>query len=152
MTGVQTCALPILNVTILRNCEPAKPILAYVDEHFESALNDVFITGAAKQESEQVIIEIINSEGIAEETKRKYLLGQQNKVSLSDVNNQMWTLAVEIDIITPSWSEIYVFYTNQSNVMTSMLRTFITKHIRSEERRVGKECSEPCRSRWSPYH
>ena len=23
---------------------------------------------------------------------------------------------------------------------------------RSEERRVGKECSEPCRSRWSPYH
>ena len=24
--------------------------------------------------------------------------------------------------------------------------------IRSEERRVGKECSSPCRSRWSPYH
>ena len=24
--------------------------------------------------------------------------------------------------------------------------------LRSEERRVGKECSSPCRSRWSPYH
>ena len=24
--------------------------------------------------------------------------------------------------------------------------------VRSEERRVGKECSELCRSRWSPYH
>ena len=24
--------------------------------------------------------------------------------------------------------------------------------IRSEERRVGKECFVPCRSRWSPYH
>ena len=24
--------------------------------------------------------------------------------------------------------------------------------VRSEERRVGKECSLPCRSRWSPYH
>ena len=23
---------------------------------------------------------------------------------------------------------------------------------RSEERRVGKECSVTCRSRWSPYH
>src|SRR5881275_15168 len=23
---------------------------------------------------------------------------------------------------------------------------------RSEERRVGKECTEQCRSRWSPYH
>ena len=24
--------------------------------------------------------------------------------------------------------------------------------IRSEERRVGKECARQCRSRWSPYH
>lgn len=23
---------------------------------------------------------------------------------------------------------------------------------RSEERRVGKECDQQCRSRWSPYH
>ena len=26
------------------------------------------------------------------------------------------------------------------------------KNTRSEERRVGKECLLPCRSRWSPYH
>ena len=25
-------------------------------------------------------------------------------------------------------------------------------HVRSEERRVGKECTSWCRSRWSPYH
>ena len=24
--------------------------------------------------------------------------------------------------------------------------------VRSEERRVGKECQSVCRSRWSPYH
>ena len=24
--------------------------------------------------------------------------------------------------------------------------------MRSEERRVGKECAITCRSRWSPYH
>ena len=24
--------------------------------------------------------------------------------------------------------------------------------LRSEERRVGKECMVQCRSRWSPYH
>ena len=28
----------------------------------------------------------------------------------------------------------------------------IRKSARSEERRVGKECSKQCRSRWSPYH
>src|SRR6187397_3402319 len=26
------------------------------------------------------------------------------------------------------------------------------REARSEERRVGKECCTPCRSRWSPYH
>ena len=34
---------------------------------------------------------------------------------------------------------------------TSLLHHF-TKDKRSEERRVGKECVQPCRSRWSPYH
>src|SRR3546814_4483714 len=27
-----------------------------------------------------------------------------------------------------------------------------SSHVRSEERRVGKECVSTCRSRWSPYH
>ena len=27
-----------------------------------------------------------------------------------------------------------------------------SRDFRSEERRVGKECSRTCRSRWSPYH
>ena len=29
---------------------------------------------------------------------------------------------------------------------------FSTHRTRSEERRVGKECTATCRSRWSPYH
>src|SRR3546814_14726562 len=28
----------------------------------------------------------------------------------------------------------------------------IGPQVRSEERRVGKECVSTCRSRWSPYH
>src|SRR3546814_6892404 len=28
----------------------------------------------------------------------------------------------------------------------------VLQQIRSEERRVGKECVSTCRSRWSPYH
>ena len=32
------------------------------------------------------------------------------------------------------------------------LLVMLSNYSRSEERRVGKECSEPCRSRWSPYH
>src|SRR3546814_13422914 len=29
---------------------------------------------------------------------------------------------------------------------------FVRQRLRSEERRVGKECVSTCRSRWSPYH
>ena len=32
------------------------------------------------------------------------------------------------------------------------LATKICAALRSEERRVGKECVTTCRSRWSPYH
>src|SRR3546814_11573591 len=32
------------------------------------------------------------------------------------------------------------------------LNTEQNAEVRSEERRVGKECASTCRSRWSPYH
>ena len=35
---------------------------------------------------------------------------------------------------------------------TGFLTTSIPSTLRSEERRVGKECTSWCRSRWSPYH
>lgn len=118
-----------LNVTILRSCESAKPVSDYIDERFDDALNNVFITDAAKQESVEMILEIINSEDITEETKRKYLSGQHNRVSLSYVNNTQWESAIEVDIVTPAWPEIYAFYESQNNVMIASLRIFITKHI-----------------------
>ena len=37
-------------------------------------------------------------------------------------------------------------------VLDKSFGTPLITNDRSEERRVGKECSEPCRSRWSPYH
>src|SRR3546814_2724766 len=41
---------------------------------------------------------------------------------------------------------------HQSNVET-IVKTYreeVSRHMRSEERRVGKECVSTCRSRWSP--
>src|SRR3546814_8489780 len=34
----------------------------------------------------------------------------------------------------------------------SAAQALIPSAVRSEERRVGKECGSTCRSRWSPYH
>ena len=33
-----------------------------------------------------------------------------------------------------------------------LVRRQVEAGVRSEERRVGKECLRLCRSRWSPYH
>src|SRR3546814_13213446 len=33
-----------------------------------------------------------------------------------------------------------------------LVRQSLADMLRSEERRVGKECVRTCRSRWSPYH
>src|SRR3546814_9009654 len=41
----------------------------------------------------------------------------------------------------------------ESSLAKAMERLSTGKRInRSEERRVGKECVSPCRSRWSPSH
>ena len=40
-------------------------------------------------------------------------------------------------------------------VLSGLVESALTNNLtytRSEERRVGKECARPCRSRWSPYH
>ena len=39
-----------------------------------------------------------------------------------------------------------------NQVMFAVSRDANKIEIRSEERRVGKECTSVCRSRWSPYH
>src|SRR3546814_14512262 len=53
---------------------------------------------------------------------------------------------------------VYVTH-DQIEAMTLATRIAVMRHgeiqqlgTRSEERRVGKECGSPCRSRWSPYH
>ena len=41
---------------------------------------------------------------------------------------------------------------NKDQQMVEMKWFIEAAKKRSEERRVGKECIPPCRSRWSPYH
>ena len=59
--------------------------------------------------------------------------------------------AKDIRKITRTVSEGYNLYDN-SGQMEEYKQGFVVSRIRSEERRVGKECTSWCRSRWSPYH
>src|SRR3546814_11555887 len=42
--------------------------------------------------------------------------------------------------------------TGMEGEVVTMQDIFRFRMMRSEERRVGKECVSTCRSRWSPYH
>src|SRR3546814_8895766 len=52
-----------------------------------------------------------------------------------------FSLAINLLVLT---SPLYMFQVFD--------RVLSSGHLRSEERRVGKECVSTCRSRWSPYH
>src|SRR3712207_9268598 len=81
-------------------------------------------------------------------------------LTLVFVTPLLWMLStsfktnVEATQLPPHWipaeftTESYqtIFKTGESQ--TPVLRWFFNSMVRSEERRVGKEC----RSRWSPYH
>ena len=69
--------------------------------------------------------------------------------------DQGWLFA---NVISWVGAVIFAFWANKHFVFKSANETgkeayqFFILRLRSEERRVGKECLRLCRSRWSPYH
>ena len=61
-----------------------------------------------------------------------------------------------IKVLDPSFLKYRVFNASIERLYTgarwSEGPVWIGDALRSEERRVGKECVTTCRSRWSPYH
>src|SRR3546814_17128025 len=45
-----------------------------------------------------------------------------------------------------------IVHRGEIRLFDHMIERFDLVQIRSEERRVGKECVSTCRSRWAPYH
>src|SRR3546814_11043608 len=65
------------------------------------------------------------------------------RLQLALVSNNRKAALEAIDGLIDLDSEIASFIADMPPVPVS---------VRSEERRVGKECVSTCRSRWSPYH
>ena len=67
-----------------------------------------------------------------------------HKVQMTDGKRQIiQQLLQEYDIETAE---------DIQDALKDLLGGTIKEMMRSEERRVGKECVSTCRSRWSPYH
>ena len=57
-------------------------------------------------------------------------------------------LTDDLNCIVKEYSQKYPIL----KVISLPVNQGLGKALRSEERRVGKECNQVCRSRWSPYH
>ena len=66
-------------------------------------------------------------------------------VTLAYFDNDLWQRPGMII------SDMRIIFVNKSLTREAQKRV-ILHELRSEERRVGKECVSTCRSRWSPYH
>src|SRR3546814_21174603 len=72
-----------------------------------------------------------------------FLRGSERSVIESGGRTTFTNISVPIDELTPMLA---------SGEDLSMVPKYGTWHVRSEERRVGKECVSTRRARWSPYH
>ena len=77
-------------------------------------------------------------------------LGEPRGHLITDASYRDYRLEAEYRFpAAPGNAGILVHASTRSEEHTSELQSRL---LRSEERRVGKECVSLCRSRWSPYH
>src|SRR3546814_1933100 len=70
-------------------------------------------------------------------------LRHAERAQLLDERHGVWHATVRCDA---------QLHHSRCGVLDQPRKPFQELPVRSEERRVGKECVSTCRSRWSPYH
>ena len=142
MTGVQTCALPIWTVGVLKKYQDK--ISKWISEP-DNGIYDAINKGIKMASGEW-----INCMNAGDVFHDKFVLENifcthiPNNVSVLYSNHiKIKQTGLKVLGINDMNSHVWGF-----NHQSVIYKRCLHKQYRSEERRVGKEC----RSRWSPYH
>ena len=87
--------------------------------------------------------------GSGKTTMLGYLLRQPEFSRTAVIINEFGEIGLDHELIEASEDSVIELATG---CLCCKVRTDLAQVRRSEERRVGKECTIQCRSRWSPYH
>ena len=79
---------------------------------------------------------------------RMGVLTSEHPKCMTEISGRETILSRQLSQIADQGIEEVVMTTGRHD----QVLTEYCKSLRSEERRVGKECASKCRSRWSPYH
>ena len=156
---------------ILRSDQPSGVALISVDQHAENCivvasgangdLTEADITSCEKDLKECAILllqletpipSVLKAAKIAHGAGATVVLNPAPACPLPE------ELFKYIDLFIPNETELSTFSGIQVTDVASAEKAAAAMQakgvgkLRSEERRVGKECLLPCRSRWSPYH
>lgn len=118
-----------LNLTFIYETDN-NTFIKNVIEHITVCLKNIFSEPASKEETPASIIELIENESIDEETKKSYLKSQSNSISLNDITDEKdKEFAIKQFLISPTWDEIYEYYSLKGNSVTEELIRFIENFI-----------------------
>lgn len=116
------------NITLTRIKRTGrKEIVERIQKSMEECIKNVFQDIC--DEEEQSMLEILNNKEVEIEVKRKYLRTNINPINdVSKVNDDMKSLAFELNLPIPNWNNITNYYLQNKYDIDDILWTYIDKH------------------------
>lgn len=115
--------------TILENCKEIT--IAYINTQLDKCLKSIFPTSSVL-ESEKTLVALLNMNDnlLNSEIRDNYLLNQTYKIGdLKKINDQMWSSALILNIIKPSWENISLYFESVKYTLDSELVDFVEENI-----------------------
>ncbi len=102
--------------------------IKYINNYLGDCIENVF-PDTSIFEDESTIIGILHNENIEDDIKTKYLSKQSNKVNLHEVKTIFWDIAIDSNIINPTWKNIEKYISvNVNNNLNPTIVNFISRN------------------------
>lgn len=101
-------------------------------DNLKDYITEIFKEPFSKKETERALVYILGTDKLSDDEKKMYLSGQERTISqtlLAEEKDK--TLAIQLFLITPSWSEVYDYMVLKGNKVTEELSSYIS-HYKKE--------------------
>lgn len=119
---------PSLSYTLIKSTNNSD-LIERIDTNLSDAMNNIFTEPAAKKESKNVILDILADNTLHDDLKIKYLSGQEEKFDLNELSPEVNTLAIQSNIVDPSWTNVLAYMASCKDTVTEELKLFVENNV-----------------------